>query len=321
MRSEQAAQTPPAGAAKGSARRDYSYYRDIFQGRRMPFAFLDLDLLQDNIQLTLARAKDKKIRLATKSLRSVSVIRRILAASPQFQGLMCFTAREAIYLASLGFTDLLVGYPCYGERDIEEVAQAVASGASITLMVDSIAHIERVNAVAERIGTKIPLCLDIDMSLPLPGLRFGVWRSPLRTASDTRPVIERIQASKGVHLDGIMGYEAQIAGVGDNFSGQALKNRLVRMLKDRSAGGGRAAARRGRRAGAFAGLRVALRQRRWHRQHADHRSGGCSDGDHGWLWLSTAPGCSITIRNSTTSQRRRMRSRLLDAQLMASIPV
>lgn len=236
MLSEQAAQTPPAGAAKGSARRDYSYYRGIFQGRRAPFAFLDLDLLQDNIQLTLARAKDKKIRLATKSLRSVSVIRRILAASPQFQGLMCFTAREAIYLASLGFTDLLVGYPCYGERDIEEVAQAVASGASITLMVDSIAHIERVNAVAERIGTKIPLCLDIDMSLPLPGLRFGVWRSPLRTASDTRPIIERIQASKGVHLDGIMGYEAQIAGVGDNFSGQALKNRLVRMLKDRSAG-------------------------------------------------------------------------------------
>ena len=236
MLNERSAQAPSADAARGRARHDYSYYRDIFQGQRAPFAFLDLDLLQENIHLTLARAQGKKVRLATKSLRSVEVIRRILAASPQFQGLMCYTAREAVHLASLGFTDLLVGYPIWSEPDIEEVARAVATGATITLMVDSIAHVERINAVAERVGARIPLCLEIDMSLPLPGLRFGVWRSPLRTVSDARPVIACIQASPSVYLDGIMGYEAQIAGVGDHFSGQALKNGLVRMLKGRSTG-------------------------------------------------------------------------------------
>ncbi len=31
-----------------------------------------------------------------------------------------------------------------------------------------------------------------------------------------------------------MGYEAQIAGVGDNFAGQTVKNRIVRVLKQRS---------------------------------------------------------------------------------------
>ncbi len=235
MLSEQAAQTPSSRPVKDDLRRrDYSYYRGIFQGQRAPFAFLDLDLLQENIQVTLGRAKGKKIRLATKSLRSVSVIQRILTANSQFQGLMCFSALEAVHLASLGFSDLLVGYPIFGESEIEAVAQSIASGASITLMVDSIAHVERINTVAERYGARIPLCLDIDMSLPLPGLRFGVWRSPLRTASDARPVIERIQTSQSVYLDGVMGYEAQIAGVGDNVPGQGLKNHLVRLMKRRS---------------------------------------------------------------------------------------
>src|SRR5262249_43520036 len=53
--------------------------------------------------------------------------------------------------------------------------------------------------------------------------------------ADARPVIERILASPHVALDGIMGYEAQIAGVGDRYPGRRLKNALVRRLKGRSA--------------------------------------------------------------------------------------
>ncbi|GAC1685513.1 MAG: hypothetical protein PVS3B3_06670 [Ktedonobacteraceae bacterium] len=56
----------------------------------MPFASLDLDLLEQNIRAIVARAGDKKVRLASKSLRSVSVIKRILAAFPTFQGVMVY---------------------------------------------------------------------------------------------------------------------------------------------------------------------------------------------------------------------------------------
>jgi D-serine deaminase-like pyridoxal phosphate-dependent protein len=73
------------------------------------------------------------------------------------------------------------------------------------------------------------------MTLALPGLHFGVWRSPLRSAEQAHPIIERIVHSPSVWLDGIMGYEAQIAGVGDHYPGQRLKNALVRQLKRRSA--------------------------------------------------------------------------------------
>ena len=213
---------------------DYDYYREIFGGRCMPFAYLDLDLLDQNIGQIVARANGKRVRLASKSLRSVAVIKRILAANACFQGIMCYTAREAVYLASQGIDDLLLGYPTWHEQDITAVAQAVANGSQITLMIDSVEHVAQIEAVASRHGVELPVCLDIDMSLDMPGLHFGVWRSPLRNPEQVRPVIEQILASPHVRLDGIMGYEAQIAGVGDKFRSQTFKNALVRRLKLRS---------------------------------------------------------------------------------------
>lgn len=224
----------PTGTPEQVRQHDYVYYKQAFGDHPMPFAYLDLDLLEQNIRQVVARAAGKRVRLASKSLRSAAVIRRILASDSCFQGLMCYTALEAVYLASQRFDDLLVGYPAWNECDIAAVALAVASGTQITLMVDSPEHVERINTIALRHGVRMPLCLEIDMSMHLPGLHFGVWRSPVCTPEQARPVIERIKASSHVWLDGLMGYEAQIAGVGDNFPGQRVKNALIQGLKQRS---------------------------------------------------------------------------------------
>jgi D-serine deaminase-like pyridoxal phosphate-dependent protein len=213
---------------------DYAYYKQVFGTHPMPFAYLDLDLLEQNIDQIVARAGSKQVRLASKSLRSIAILRRILASNPVFQGIMCYSPMEAVYLASQGFDDLLIGYPTWNEHDITAIARAVAEGTHITLMVDSSEHVEQIERIASRQGVRLPLCLEIDMSMDLPGLHFGVWRSPVRTLEQARPVIECIKASSHVWLDGLMGYEAQIAGVGDNFPGQVAKNAIVQGLKRRS---------------------------------------------------------------------------------------
>ncbi len=228
-------------SAEPRTARDYSYYRSAFAGHTFPLAYVDVDLLDHNIRDVIARAGDKRVRVASKSVRSVALLRRILSASSAISGVMCFTAREAAFLAGLGFDDLLIGYPTWHADDLDAIARATAGGAAITLMVDSLAHIERAEHAARRVGILLPLCLDIDLSLDVPGLHFGVWRSPMRTPEQARSVIERIVRSRHVWLDGIMGYEAQIAGVGDSVAGQPFKNALVRTLKRRSA---REAARR-----------------------------------------------------------------------------
>ncbi|HTK10681.1 MAG TPA: amino acid deaminase/aldolase [Ktedonobacteraceae bacterium] len=223
---------PSSGSNTLSQPYGYQYYKEVFAGQRMPFAYIDLDLLEQNIRQIATNASDKRVRIASKSIRSVAILKRILAADARFQGIMCFTAQEAAYLASLGFADLLIGYPTW--QDIDVVARAIAKGAQITLMIDSIEQIKQIEQVAQQYEVTIPVCLDLDMALDLPGLHFGVWRSPLRTTAQMRPIIELIIASPHVQFDGIMGYEAQIAGLGDHYKGQAAKNRLVRTFKKRS---------------------------------------------------------------------------------------
>lgn len=223
-----------AVAASTAITRDYAYYHDVLRGQPMPYAFLDRDLLDANIRLIASRAGGKRIRIASKSVRSVPVLRRILAADPCFQGIMCFTAREAVFLAGQGFDDLLIGYPVFHAADLAAIAQVTQAGAHITLMVDSVAHIAQIERVAQAQGVRLPVCIELDMSLDLPGLHFGVWRSPLHSAEDARPVIAAIAASSHVTLDGIMGYEAQVAGLGDNVPGALFKNLLIRTLKQRS---------------------------------------------------------------------------------------
>ena len=56
----------------------------------LPCAFLDEVALDRNIQSIIELSGNKKIRIASKSLRSVPVMQRILAASDRFQGIMCF---------------------------------------------------------------------------------------------------------------------------------------------------------------------------------------------------------------------------------------
>jgi D-serine deaminase-like pyridoxal phosphate-dependent protein len=59
----------------------YETYKAAFQGRQMPFAYVDLDLLDANIRQIVARAGGKPIRVASKSIRSLPILQRILAAA------------------------------------------------------------------------------------------------------------------------------------------------------------------------------------------------------------------------------------------------
>jgi len=199
-----------------------------------PFAYVNLDLLDANSKAIAAAAGDKKIRIASKSIRSVEVLRRILHSDDIFQGIMCFTAREAAFLLKHGFDDLLLGYPVWDQDEIMILLQAAANGRTIVFMVDSIQHVEHMEKLAAAASVQAAVCLDIDMSANYPGLHFGIWRSPVTSWSQAKPIVERIMHSKWLRLGGVMGYEAQIAGVGDHVSGQWLKNSFIRQLKRRS---------------------------------------------------------------------------------------
>src|SRR5262249_21144426 len=128
--------------------RDYSYYKAALCGQPMPFAFVDLDLLKVNIRQIVGRARGKRIRIASKSIRCVPLIEKILAANPLCQGVMCFTAPEAVWLSRRGLDDLLIGYPCWRAEDVRAICGEVRRGKTIVAMVDSLAHLEHLEAQA-----------------------------------------------------------------------------------------------------------------------------------------------------------------------------
>lgn len=214
---------------------DYSYYKEVFKGQTMPFAFVDLDLFDENVKQLATRAGDKQIRIASKSVRVSNLIKRVLDTNPIYQGLMTFTAPEAVWLSQRGFDDLLLGYPIWHEKYIKDICTELKKDKTIVLMLDSIEHVEHIEKIGQENDCVIPVCLDIDMSSDYPGLHFGVWRSSIFGKKDALKVAERIKSCQYVKLDGIMGYEAQIAGLGDAVPGKAAMNTIIKMLKKNSA--------------------------------------------------------------------------------------
>jgi D-serine deaminase-like pyridoxal phosphate-dependent protein len=229
----------------------YETYREALRGRRLPLAFVDLDLLRANAAAMGTRSAGKPMRLATKSVRSVALLRLTLEEFPHFRGLMCFSAAEAAWLAGLGFDDLLVGYPTVEAEDLLAAARA-AGGRRIAFVVDAARQVEALTEASAGVGAVLHAVIDVDMSTRFPGLHFGVRRSPLTAPGEVVALARAIVERPELRFDGILAYEAQIAGVQDALPGSALRSALVRMLKRFSR-----PAVAGRRAAVVAALREA----------------------------------------------------------------
>lgn len=210
----------------------YPHYRAALEGRRLPAAFVDLDRLDENVESLRLRARGNPIRVASKSVRCVDVLGRVLG-QPGFAGVMAFTAAEAAHLAQHGFDDILVAYPTLDRVELAQAFAAIRSGTHIVLMVDDPEQVRRLGDHADEAGVVLPLCLDVDMSLSLPGLHFGVRRSPVRTVPDALRVATAIRRCPALRLEGVMGYEAQIAGLPDDTAQRAM-SAVIRLLKKRS---------------------------------------------------------------------------------------
>lgn len=217
----------------------YPLYRSIFDGKTMPFSFVDMDILTENAKAIAHRAKGKSVRIASKSIRITAVLRHIFGLEDVFKGIMCYSAAEAVKLSREGFDDLLVAYPIWHRGLAEAICDQLQSGTVIVLMVDSADHIRHLGEIAAAKGVVLPVCLDIDLSMDLPGIHFGVWRSPVKSADTAVQLFSLIEQNPHLRFDGIMGYEAQIAGVGDKNVGleasviRALKRRSVPQLRER----------------------------------------------------------------------------------------
>jgi D-serine deaminase-like pyridoxal phosphate-dependent protein len=214
-----------------------------------PFGIVDLDAFDANAADLVRRAGGKPIRVASKSLRCRALIERALN-HPGFQGVMCYTLPEALWLHAGWLQDggpsddLLVAYPTADRQALRDLAANPVALEHITIMVDSAGHLDFIDQVLGAGHPELRVCLELDVSWepfarpPFNRLHVGTWRSPLHTPEQAAAFAEEIVKRPGFRLTGLMGYEGQIAGLGDTPPGgltAKVRGAVLRVVQPRSA--------------------------------------------------------------------------------------
>ena len=217
----------------------YERFEAVFADIQPPFAFVDLDAVWANAADMLRRARGKPIRVASKSIRSRPVLERLLDLDPGFQGILGFTLPEAIWLWDQGFRDLVVAYPTADRACLTRLARITSEEPeeAPVVMVDCPEHLDLIEEAATSFVAPVRVAMDIDLSWwPLRGrLKIGPKRSPIRTAEQAVALAQEIDRRESTKLVGVMAYEGQIAGVGDNVPRKAISNLMIRAMQSASA--------------------------------------------------------------------------------------
>jgi D-serine deaminase-like pyridoxal phosphate-dependent protein len=178
-----------------------------------PFGAISLPALAYNAFTMLDRAAGKPLRVASKSVRVRGVIDAVLAL-PGYAGVLAYTLPEALWLAET-IPDVVVGYPSVDRLGIRTLATSAKLASRVTLMIDSVDQLDLIDAVApatKRESIRIAIELDVSWDAPILG-HTGVFRSPVHSPHAARALAEVVVARPGFTLVGMMGYEAQIAGL------------------------------------------------------------------------------------------------------------
>ncbi len=205
-----------------------------------PIATIDLDALRYNALDLIVRASGVPIRVASKSIRVREVLDATLALDG-YAGILAFTLPEALWLAQW-YDDIVLGYPTADRAAIASLAADETASARITLMVDDLAQLDLIDAVATPSHREtLRVAIDADASWRAPVLgHIGVRRSPVHDAAEVSRLARGIVARPGFRLVGLMMYEAQIAGQPDDVGPgdpviRWMQRRSEHELRDRRA--------------------------------------------------------------------------------------
>lgn len=201
-----------------------------FHELERPFAWLDFDALDDNISTVHNACGQKNIRIATKSVRSVEILRYLQMNLPNVTGFMTFTAAETIFLLQQHFDNLLIGYPVVEVAAVRQLLLFVKAGKTVTFMVDKREHVRFLAELGQELGVRVQVCIDINVSNDFKLLYFGTKRSSLHSLESLTPFLDYIKNQEFIKVVGAMGYEAQLAGVG-NRPVNVVKGKFIEVMQ------------------------------------------------------------------------------------------
>ena len=125
--------------------------RLALDGIGAPTAVIDLAAFDSNLEALAKRARGLPIRVATKSLRTPAAIERALS-HPAYSGVLAYSVPEALTLHARGIRDIVIGYPSLDREGLAELLADAEALGDITVMIDSVAHLDVIDDVRRQIA-------------------------------------------------------------------------------------------------------------------------------------------------------------------------
>jgi D-serine deaminase-like pyridoxal phosphate-dependent protein len=199
------------------------------------FATISLQALSHNAFDMVRRSAGRNIRVASKSIRVRAILDAVLAV-PGYHGVLAYTLAEALWLAR-SIDDVVAGYPSADRAGFAALAASEELAQRVTVMVDSTDQLDLIQAATAKSATgkapaPIRVCLELDSSYRSRLLgHLGVYRSPVHSPAQAQALAAEIVRRPGFRLVGMMGYEAQIAGLGNAPAGKPLRAKAIQALQ------------------------------------------------------------------------------------------
>src|SRR3546814_10537432 len=148
---------------------------------------VDLDAFDANADALARRAGGTPLRVASKSLRVPALLSRALAHDA-FSGVLAYSLREALWLHARTISDdIVMGYPSVDRGALAELVNSPSAASTITLMIDSTAHLDVVDSIRSSKAVSVRVAIDIDAGLRMGGQHVGPKRSTLH---ETRSIAD-----------------------------------------------------------------------------------------------------------------------------------
>jgi D-serine deaminase-like pyridoxal phosphate-dependent protein len=197
----------------------YEDLKTLVKDFKFPMVICDLDVFNENLEQVgdYLRKIKKSMRLCTKSVRVPKLIKKV-EEKDFVNGIFTYNSAETLFLAEkYQFKDILLGYPIASLIDAEELCKAaLIDEVNITVMVDSIEHLDLLEKSASKYNVPLKILIELDVADHFLGQNVGVYRSPLKKPEDVLKIARETKKRKHLKYRGIMGYEAQNASIGDN---------------------------------------------------------------------------------------------------------
>ena len=145
----------------------YDDLKEIVKGKKFPLVICDIDAFNHNLEKVgdYLRKTKKSLRLCTKSVRVPELIKKV-EEKDFVNGIFTYNSAEALFFAEkYQIKDILLGYPTTSILDAEELCKAASiDSVDITVMVDSIYHLDLLEKAANNYDVSLKILIEVDVA-------------------------------------------------------------------------------------------------------------------------------------------------------------